>query len=438
MKLTKTFNSLRNAQPFTIELAAYVSTNLVSLRSMQRKPTLKAYKYRIYPSDAQMVFFAKTFGCCRFVWNKMLDKKLQAYQKKERIPGVTPAEYKKDFPFLKEVDCFALVAVQNHIKNAFRNHFKNRKQFKLPKFKKKKDKQSYTTYNVHNSIIVDFEKGLLYLPKLREGVRIELHRKFDGKIKSVTISKTADGKYYASILVETENRRNKVVEPKSRACGIDLGLDHFVTVTNDFGSYKVEHPKYLRRGEERLKRLQKSFSKKQKGSKNSEKARLRLARQHAYITNARNDFLHKLSKAIIDENQVVVVEDINVKGLLKTRLAKSISDSGWSKFLSYLKYKAEWYERTFIQVDRFFPSSKLCHHCGHKNEDLALHDRTWCCPSCGETHDRDVNASKNLYFVGLGRPEITPVEQALVDDRSPYGLPKKPSCDETGSSTTYC
>jgi len=429
---------LRNAQPFTIELAAYVSTNLVSLRSMQRKPTLKAYKYRIYPSDAQMVFFAKTFGCCRFVWNKMLDKKLQAYQKKERIPGVTPAEYKKDFPFLKEVDCFALVAVQNHIKNAFRNHFKNRKQFKLPKFKKKKDKQSYTTYNVHNSIIVDFEKGLLYLPKLREGVRIELHRKFDGKIKSVTISKTADGKYYASILVETENRRNKVVEPKSRACGIDLGLDHFVTVTNDFGSYKVEHPKYLRRGEERLKRLQKSFSKKQKGSKNSEKARLRLARQHAYITNARNDFLHKLSKAIIDENQVVVVEDINVKGLLKTRLAKSISDSGWSKFLSYLKYKAEWYERTFIQVDRFFPSSKLCHHCGHKNEDLALHDRTWCCPSCGETHDRDVNASKNLYFVGLGRPEITPVEQALVDDRSPYGLPKKPSCDETGSSTTYC
>ena len=429
---------MRNAQPFTIELAAYVSTNLVSLRSMQRKPTLKAYKYRIYPSDAQMVFFAKTFGCCRFVWNKMLDKKLQAYQKKERIPGVTPAEYKKDFPFLKEVDCFALVAVQNHIKNAFRNHFKNRKQFKLPKFKKKKDKQSYTTYNVHNSIIVDFEKGLLYLPKLREGVRIELHRKFDGKIKSVTISKTADGKYYASILVETENRRNKVVEPKSRACGIDLGLDHFVTVTNDFGSYKVEHPKYLRRGEERLKRLQKSFSKKQKGSKNSEKARLRLARQHAYITNARNDFLHKLSKAIIDENQVVVVEDINVKGLLKTRLAKSISDSGWSKFLSYLKYKAEWYERTFIQVDRFFPSSKLCHHCGHKNEDLALHDRTWCCPSCGETHDRDVNASKNLYFVGLGRPEITPVEQALVDDRSPYGLPKKPSCDETGSSTTYC
>ena len=407
-----------------------------SLRGMRRKQTLKAYKYRIYPTDTQVFFFTKTFGCCRFVWNKMLDEKMRAYQKKARIPRPTPAKYKKEYPFLKEVDCFALVAVQNHIKNALRNHFRNRKQFKLPKFKKKRDTQSYTTYNVHNSIRVDFEKSLLYLPKIREGVKIELHRRFEGKIKSVTVSKTNDGKYYASILVETQNPRNKVIDPKSKACGIDLGLEHFVTITNDFGSYKVEHPKYLRHGEERLRRLQRAFSKKQKRSKNSEKARLRLARQHAYISNARNDFLHKLSKAIIDENQVVVVEDINVKGLLKTRLAKSIADSGWSKFLTYLKYKAEWYGRTFIQVDRFFPSSKVCHRCGHKKEDLALNDRTWCCPGCGENHDRDVNASINLYLVGLGRPEVTPVEQALVDDRSPNGLPKKPSCDETGSSTT--
>ena len=402
---------------------------------MRHKSTLKAYKYRVYPTDAQVVFFAKTFGCCRFVWNKMLDEKQQAYKKKERIPRPTPAQYKKEFLFLKEVDCFALVAVQNHIEDAFRNHFKNRKHFKLPKFKTKKDKQSYTTYNINNSIRVDFENGFLYLPKLREGVKIELHRRFDGKIKSVTVSKKKDGRYYASILVETENPRNKVVEPKSKACGVDLGLEHFVTVTNDFGSYKVEHPKYLLKAEKRLRRLQRSSSRKQKGSKNSEKARLRIARQHAYITNARNDFLHKLSKAIIDENQVVVVEDINVKDLLQLRLAKSVADSGWTKFLTYLKYKAEWYGRTFIQVDRFFPSSKLCHRCGHKKEDLALHYRTWCCPACSETHDRDVNASINLYFVGLGRPEVTPVEQALVDDRSLNGLPKKPPCVETGSST---
>jgi len=366
----------------------------------------------------------------------MLDEKLQAYNKKERIPRIIPAKYKEEFPFLKEVDGLALCNIQLQLEKAFKNHFKNRKQFKLPKFKKKRDKQSYTTNNTHNSIRVDFDRGFLHLPKIREGVKIELHRKFDGKIKSVTVSRTNDGKYYASILVETENPRNKVVEPKSKACGIDLGLEHFATVTNDLGSYKFEHPKYLLKAEERLRRLQRVLSRKQKGSKNSEKARLRLARRHAYISNARNDFLHKLSKAIIDENQVVVVEDIGVKGLLKTRLAKSISDSGWSRFLSYLKYKAKWYERTFIQVDRFFPSSKLCHRCGHKNEDLALHDRTWCCPSCGETHDRDVNASINLYFVGLGRPEVKPVERALVDDRSPNGLPKKPSRDEAGSSTT--
>ena len=411
---------------------------LVYLRSMRRKPTLKAYKYRIYPTEAQAVFFAKTFGCCRFVWNRMLDEKLLAYKKKERIPRVIPAKYKEEFPFLKEADGLALCNVQLQLEKAFRDHFKNRKHFKLPKFKKKRDKQSYTTNNTYDSIRVDFEKRLLYLPKVREGIKIELHRKFDGKIKSITVSKTNDGKYYASILVETQNPKNKVVEPKSKDCGIDLGLEHFVTVTNDFGSHKVEHPKYLLKAEERLTRLQRSLSRKQKGSKNSEKARLRLARQHAYIASARNDFLHKLSKAIIDENQVVVVEDINVKGLLKSRLAKSISDSGWSKFVSYLKYKAEWYGRTFVQVDRFFPSSKLCHRCGYKKEDLALHERIWTCPACCETHDRDVNASINLYLVGLGRPEVKPVEHALVDDRSPNGLPKKPSCAETGNSTEKC
>jgi len=402
---------------------------------MRHTSVLKAYKYRIYPTDALVVFFAKTFGCWRFVWNKMLEEKLQAYKRKERLQRITPTKYKSEFPFLEEVDSLALCNVQLQLEKAFKDHFRKRKQFKLPKFKKKRDKQSYTTNNTHNSIRVDFEKGLLYLPKIRDGVSSELHRTFEGKIKSVSVSRTNDGKYYTSILVETGNPRNKVVEPKSKACGIDLGLEHFATVTSDFGSYKVEHPKYLRRGEERLKRLRKSFSKKQKGSKNSDKARFRLAKQHTYISNARNNFLHKLSKAIIDENQVMVVEDINVKGLLKTRLAKSISDSGWAKFLTYLKYKAEWYGRTFIQIDRFFPSSKLCHRCGHKNEDLALNDRTWCCPACGEKHDRDVNASINLYYVGLGRPEVTYFEQALVDDRSLYGLPKKPSCDETGRST---
>lgn len=397
----------------------------------------KAYKYRIYPTKEQQEYFAKTFGCCRFVWNKMLVEKLSAYEKGEPIPRITPAKYKEEFPFLKEVDSLALANVQLQLEKAFRDYFKNPKHFRLPKFKRKKDKQSYTTNNVNGSIKVDFEKGLLYLPKIKDGIKIELHRTFEGQIKSATVSKTKDGKYYVSILVETEEPRNKVIEPKSKACGIDLGLEHFATITNDFGTYKVEHPKHLRRVEKRLKKLQKDLSRKQKGSKNYEKVRRRLAKLHAYISNARNDFLHKLSKAIIDENQVVVVEDINVKGLMQSNLAKSISDSSWSKFLTCLRYKAEWYGRTLIQVHKFFPSSKLCHCCGYKKEDLALHERIWTCPVCGTAYDRDVNASINLYLVGLERPEVKPVEHALVDDRIPYGIPKKPSCVEAGSSTFY-
>jgi putative transposase len=390
---------------------------------------LKAYKYRIYPNKEQEEFFAKTFGCCRFVWNKMLEEKLSAYRNRKPIPQTIPAKYKKEFPFLREVDSYALAYVQLRLEQAFRNHFKNPKSFELPQFKRKKYKQSYTTYNSNNSIKVNFEEGLLYLPKIKKlrtkkGIKIKLHRTFEGKIKSATLSKTKDNKYNISILVETEDPRNKITEPKSKASGIDLGLEYFATVTNDFGTYKVEHPKHLRQMEKKLKKPQKDLSRKQKGSNNYEKLRRKLAKLHAYISNARNDFLHKLSKAIIDENQVVVVEDINVKRLMKLNFAKSILDSGWSRFLAYLGYKAKWYGRTLVQADRFFPSSKLCHCCGHKKEDLALHERTWVCSVCGEIHDRDVNASVNLYLVGLERPEVKPVEHALVDDRIPLGYLK--------------
>jgi putative transposase len=224
----------------------------------------KAYKYRIYPNKEQQEYFAKNFGCCRFVWNKMLSEKLSAYEKGEPIPRITPAKYKEEFPFLKEVDSLALANVQLQLEKAFKNHLKNPKHFGLPKFKRKRDKQSYTTNNVNGSIGVDFEKGLLYLPKIKDGIKMELHRTFEGQIKSATVSKTKDGKYYVSILVETEEPRNKVIEPKSKACGIDLGLEHFATITNDFGTYKVEHPKHLRRAEKRLKKASKRSIKEEK------------------------------------------------------------------------------------------------------------------------------------------------------------------------------
>jgi len=389
---------------------------------------LKAFKYRIYPNLDQENFFAQTFGCVRFVYNKMLEEKLQALENKQKIPQLTPAKYKKEYPFLKEVDSLALMNAMRNLDNAFKNFFKNKKHFGLPKFKKKKEKQKYTTNNVNNNIKIDFENELLFLPKLKQGVKIKLHRKFEGRIVSVTISKTRSGNYYASILVELSNPedvKNKTKQPNNQVCGIDLGLYDFVTITNDSGTQKISHPKYLRKAEKGLKKLQRRLSRKKRGSKNYEKARIRLAKYHEYVENARNDFLHKLSKTIIDDNQVIVVEDLNVKGMVKNKyLSKSISDSGFGKFIKYLEYKANWYERELIIADMFYPSSKLCSVCGYKNSKLKLSDRYWICPVCRTSHDRDVNASINLYRVGLERPEFTPVEHALVDDRIPVGYLK--------------
>jgi len=396
---------------------------------------LKAYRYRIYPNKEQRIFFAKTFG---FVWNKMLAEKIEALKNKQPLPTITPAKYKEEFPFLKEVDSLALANAQLNLEKAFKNFFKNPQHYKFPKFKKKKDKQAYTTNKVKNNIKIDFEKGLLYLPKIKDGIKIKLHRKFEGKIKSVTITKTKSGNYYVSILVETEDVKNKVKQSKNKICGIDLGLKEFATITDDTGTYKIEHPKYLLKAEKKLKRLQRALSRKQKGSKNFEKARRKLAKQHEYVANLRNDFLHKLSKAIIDENQVIVVEDLSVKGMQQNPyLSKSISDSGFGTFVRYLEYKADWYGRTLIIADRFYPSSKLCNVCGYKHKQLKLSDRYWQCPICGTHHDRGVNASINLYKVGLERPEFKPVEHALADDRIQQWVPKKPSCCEAGSHTFY-
>ncbi|SNZ13322.1 RNA-guided endonuclease TnpB family protein [Hydrogenobacter hydrogenophilus] len=368
---------------------------------------LKAYRYRIYPNKEQEEFFAKTFGACRFVWNKMLEGKLNALNNKEKLPKITPAKYKKQYQFLREVDSLALANVQLNQEKAFRDYFKNKKHFGLPKFKKKKDKQSYTTNNQGNTIRIDFEKQLLYLPKVKTGIKIKLHRIFEGKIKSATITKTKSGNYYVSILVETDKVQNKIKQPKSKICGIDLGLKDFAIITNDNGSCKIENPKYLVRAEKRLKRLQRQLSRKQKGSNNYKKTREKIAKLHEYISNARNDFLHKTSKAIIDENQVIVVEGLSVKALQQSMLSKLVSDVSWGTFLRYLEYKANWYGRELIIVDRFYPSSKTCSVCGYINTQLRLSNRYWECPECNTFHDRDINASKNLYKVGLSRVGTT-------------------------------
>lgn len=363
---------------------------------------LKAYKYRIYPNNEQKEFLAKTFGCTRFVWNKMLEEKLEVLKQGKKIPRITPAKYKEEFTFLKEVDSLALANVQLQLEKAFRNHFKKPKHFGVPKFKKKKDKQSYTTNNQNGTVRIDCDKQLLFVPKLKSGIKIKLHRKFVGTIKSVTISKTTTGNYYASVLVETDNVQNKVKEPTSKVCGIDMGVKTFLVMYTDNGIHKIDYSKYYIKAEKRLKRLQRRLSRKEKGSKNREKARLLLAKQHEYVKNSRLDFLHKLSKIIIDDNQVIVVEDLTIKNMYQfSNLSKRIQDSAFGTFLRFLEYKAEHYGRTLIFADRWYPSSKTCSVCGYYYKEMDLSIREWECPECGTLHDRDENASKNLYKIGV-------------------------------------
>ena len=352
---------------------------------------LKAYKYRIYPNKEQQKYFAKTFGCTRFIYNQMLADKIEQYKKTGEMLNNTPAQYKKEYPWLKEVDSLALANAQMNLNKAYRNFFRD-KSVGFPKFKSKKNKYSYTTNNQGENIRI--EKGKIKLPKVGL-VALKRHRKFNGIIKSCTVSMSKSGKYFISILVELEDKEMKATE---RKIGIDLGLSDFAITTNDLGEVrKYGNPKHLYKSEKQIKKSQRSLSRKQRGGKNREKARLVLAKKHEKIANQRKDFLHKLSKKITDENQVIVIETLSSKNLMKNhKLAKSIGDVSWYEFVRQLEYKAKQKGRTIIKADRFYPSSQICSACGHRDGKKALHIREWYCPNCGEHLDRDVNASKNL------------------------------------------
>ena len=371
---------------------------------------LKAYKFRIYPTEEQEIFFAKTFGCVRKVYNLMLNDRKKAYEEVKNDPSKkmifpTPAKYKKEFPFLKEVDSLALANAQLNLDKAYKNFFRD-KSVGFPRFKSKKNPvQSYTTNN-QNGTVALIDSKFIKVPKLKSLVRIKLHRQPKGIIKSATISRHSSGKYYISLLCKEE-----IIElPKTNSTiGIDLGIMDFAILSD---GQKIDNNKFTSKMEKKLKREQRKLSRrallaKNKGTnlfeaKNYQKQKRKVARLHEKVMNQRTDFLNKLSTEIIKNHDIICIEDLNVKGMLRNhKLARSISDVSWSSFVAKLQYKADWYGREIIKVDTWFPSSQICSECGHKDGKKSLEIREWTCPVCHTHHDRDINASINILTEGL-------------------------------------
>jgi len=375
---------------------------------------LKNYKYRLCPTRQQVESINKNIDACRFIYNLALETKQLAY-KGNKI-NIKIYDLIRQLPELKK-ECMWLKEVYNHslqysilnLEKTYNNFFKHHQRF--PKFKKRYGKQSYTlpTYKFK----IDFDNELLYIPKVGK-VRTVFDREFKEQPKSATISKSPTNKYYISFLID--DNKEFPIKPeinKETTIGIDLGIKYFAVLSN---GTKIENPRYLRESINRLKILQYRVSKKQKGSVNRKKANLKVAKVHEKIANRRMDFLHKLTTQLTRENQAdtICVENLAVSNLIKNhKLAQSISDVSWSKFIELLSYKCDWYGKNLIKIGRFEPSSKMCNECGWIKRDLKLSDREWVCENCGCIHDRDINAAINIRNTGTGC-SVEPVESSTV------------------------
>lgn len=359
---------------------------------------IRGYKYRAYPNKKQREFFEKTFGCCRFVYNYYLSEKQQLWREWHDTLSYNEMSrdlskvLKKEKEWLREADSIALQQSLRHLDNAYENFFRKRGGY--PKFRKKRSSQSYRTMCVNGNIAIEGDR--IKLPKAGT-VKIVNTRGFDGNILSATVTRTASGKYYISLQVEEEY---EILPNEGGQIGLDVGLKALYTASDE--SF-VMNPKTLAKHEKRIKRLQRSHSRKQKGSKNRDKARQRLAIEHEKVSNIRNDLQHKISYKLANENQVVCIEDLDIKGMMKERrLAKSISDASWSELARKIEYKMEDHGGVLIRVPRTYPSSQRCSCCGRiepRVKDLSV--RNWRCPACGTEHDRDINAAINILNKGL-------------------------------------
>ena len=366
---------------------------------MTAKVVKRAYKYRFYPTDEQAQQLAQTFGCVRYVYNRALAERSRAWTQEQR--RVTYAdtskmltEWKRDPEtlWLAEPSKDPLQAALRNLQGAFDKFW--RKQTRYPQFKKRGRSKDSATYF---SNCFTYRNGQIKIAKQSQPLDIRWSRPLPegAQPSSVTVSKDSAGRYHISILVEdliTEH------EPINTTIGIDAGLASLYTFST---GEKITNPRHEKRDRQKLARAQKNLSRKQKGSNNRAKARLKVARIHARIADRRRDHLHKLSTRLIRENQVVMIEDLSVRNMVRNHsLARAISDAGWAQFRSMLEYKADWYGREVVAVDRFYPSSKTCSACGAINDSMPLEVRTWVC-RCGATHDRDINAAKNIKAAGL-------------------------------------
>lgn len=350
----------------------------------------KSFKYRIYPNNAQREALSYQFGGARFIYNWALARRRDYYKENGKglscydvIKEITKLKQQEGFEWLKEVCAQSLQQKVIDLDRAFKNFFEKRAGY--PKFKKKKDKQSI---RYPQGFRIKDDK--IYLPKVG-WVKTIFHRLLEGKAKNVTVSRTKSGRYFASFQCEVE-----IDEPVylGKEIGIDLGLISFIADSN---GNTIETPRFLRKGERKLAKLQRRLSKRKKGSNGRRKARLLVARQHEKVSNQRKDFLHKLSRDLVDRHRLIAFENLNIKGMVRnSKLAKSISDAGWATFVSYCEYKGIWYGCHIEKVDTFFPSTKLCSDCGEKCQTLTLATREWVCTNCGTIHSRDTNAAKNI------------------------------------------
>jgi putative transposase len=388
------------------------------------------YKFRLEPTQEQQILLNKHFGSVRYVYNYFLNQRKTEYlENKKSITYNQQAGHltklKVEMNWLKEINSQTLQYSLKCLDMAYQGFFNKRTKF--PNFKSKRNKNSFTIPQ-----FLSIKKDMLYIPKFREGIEMVMERKINGVVKRATISKTSTGKYFVSILTENEYQP---VSKTTQSVGIDLGIRDFLVLSN---GTKIKNHRFLKHYERILVENQKYLSRKAKQSNRYEKQRLKVARIHEKITNSRMNLIHKTTTNLINQFDTIYLEDLNVKGMMKNhKLAKAIGDVSWSKFIDVLEYKANWNDKQFIHIDRFFPSSKSCNKCGWINNQLTLKDRNWTCPECNSIHDRDFNAAINILNEGyrkniFGEAEF--LHSRISDGTSDYERGAKISPTSVGTS----